>query len=160
MPDLGSEILAANKIKIHRDSSLEEKENLRFTLSSRQTKCVLVWQAQNVYQQKLILEKQSFKHGPQITLRFGGIQTPVRSHSVLNTCVGLGSFLPGIQRQKVASGQKILPEELFKLFAQKYDATGRTKKNSKGEGDGYKRSVSTLSDVMFSDISSLMGTRH
>lgn len=35
MPDLGSEILAANKIKIYRDSSLEEKENLRFTLSSR-----------------------------------------------------------------------------------------------------------------------------
>ena len=57
-----------------------------------------------MYQQKLILEKQSFKHGPQITLRFGGIQTPVRSHSVLNTCVGMGSFLPGIQRQKVASG--------------------------------------------------------
>lgn len=37
MPEtaLGSEILAANKVKIHRDSSLGEKENLRFKLSSR-----------------------------------------------------------------------------------------------------------------------------
>ena len=37
MPDtaLGSEFLAANKIKIHGDSSLGEKENLRFKLSFR-----------------------------------------------------------------------------------------------------------------------------
>lgn len=37
MPDtaLGSETLAANKIKIHRDSSLGEKENLGFKLFSR-----------------------------------------------------------------------------------------------------------------------------
>lgn len=31
-------------------------------------------------------------------------------------------------------------------------------KRTAREGDGYNRSVSTLSDVMFSDISSLMGT--
>lgn len=57
-----------------------------------------------MYQQKLVLEKQSFKRGPQMTLRFGGIQTPVRSHSALKTCVVLGSFLPGIERQKEACG--------------------------------------------------------
>lgn len=43
-------------------------------------------------------------------------------------------------------------QELFKVLAEKYSATGRT---SNGEGDGCGRSVSTLSVVLFVDITSL-----